>query len=47
MTKLGGTLEGFDRYMKEFGYKTYVITQADKPIALSNLTDMEVVVFRV
>ena len=46
MSKLGGTLEGFDRYMNDFGYRTYVITQDDQPIALSELKDMEVVVFQ-
>ena len=45
VTKLGGTLDGFDQYMKGFGYRTHIITQADRPISLTSLVDMEVVVF--
>ncbi len=43
---LGATLVEFEQYMNQFGYRSYVITEDDKPIKLSALTDMEVVLFR-
>ncbi len=46
LNKLGATPEDFDRYLSGFGYKTYVITRENTPIRLSELKDMEVVVFR-
>jgi FkbM family methyltransferase len=46
LSKLGATPEEFDRYMSGFGYKTYVITRENTPIRVSELKDMEVVVFR-
>ncbi|MDE3198390.1 MAG: FkbM family methyltransferase [Acidobacteriota bacterium] len=46
LKKLGATIGEFDRFMKSFGYRSYVITQMDTPIDLAKLDDMEVVVFR-
>lgn len=46
LRNLGATLQEFEQFMKQFGYRTYLITREDKPVALSSLTDMEVVVFR-
>jgi hypothetical protein len=46
LSKLGATLEDFDRYMGEFGYRAYMITAEDTPIPMSRVTDMEILVFR-
>ena len=46
LSNLGATLQEFEEYMSKFGYRTYVITEEEKPVALSSVTDMEVVVFR-
>ncbi len=46
LRNLGATLQDFEQYMNQFGYRTYLITQEDKPVVLSALTDMDVVVFR-
>jgi FkbM family methyltransferase len=46
LVNLGATLQEFEQYMSKFGYQTYVITEEEKPVALSSITDMEVVVFR-
>ena len=43
---LGATLSVFEQFLNKHSYGTYLITQEDKPIKLSALTDMEVVVFR-
>jgi FkbM family methyltransferase len=43
---LGATLSGFEQYMNKFGYRSHLIDQDQKPVELSALTDMEVVVFR-
>jgi len=43
---LGASLQEFEHYMNKFGYRTYVITEDEKPVKLSTLTDTEVVVFR-
>lgn len=43
---LGATLDEFAKYIKGFGYSTYVISTEETPVELTALTDMEVVVFR-
>ena len=47
LRNLGATLEDFDRYMSGFGYRAYRITQEDTPVSLSDLVDMEILVFRI
>ena len=42
LVHLGATVAEFERYMKKFGYRTYMITDDDTPIELSDLKDMEV-----
>jgi hypothetical protein len=44
---LGYTMRDFEQYMKSFGYCSYDMVQHDKPVNLSQLEDMEVVLFRV
>jgi FkbM family methyltransferase len=44
---LGYTMSDFEQYMRGFGYRSYDIAQRHKPVSLSQLTDMEVVLFRV
>lgn len=46
LRNLGATLDDFDRYMKDFGYRTYLITGEEHPVNLTELKDMEVLVFR-
>lgn len=46
LRKLGATLEDFDRYMTGFGYRAFAITKPDRPMRMSSLEDMEVLVFR-
>jgi FkbM family methyltransferase len=47
LRSLSATMVEFEQYMNQFGYRSYIITENDKPIQLSALTDMEVVLFRV
>jgi hypothetical protein len=46
LTRLGATLDDFDRYMNESGYRAYRLTNEDTPISMNQLTDMEIVIFR-
>ncbi len=46
LRNLGATLDDFAKYIKGFGYSTYVISGEETPVELTALTDMEVVVFR-
>lgn len=46
LTNFNATPEDFDQYMRGFGYRAYVITEEDTPIRLTELKEMEVVVFR-
>jgi len=47
LKKLGATPDDFEQYMREFGYRPYMITNDDTPISMSQLTDMEILVFHV
>jgi FkbM family methyltransferase len=46
LSKLGATSDDFDRYMNGFGYRTSLIARENRTILLSDLKDMDVVVFR-
>lgn len=46
MRNLGATLSEFEQFMGKYGYQSYLITEENRPVKLSALTDMEVVVFR-
>lgn len=44
--KLGFTISDFEQYMKSFGYRSYDMVEQSKRIELSQLNDMEVLLFR-
>jgi FkbM family methyltransferase len=43
---LGATLDDFDRYMRNLGYRACIIAGEEQPVNLAELKDMEVLVFR-
>lgn len=43
---IGYTLKDFDQYMKRFGYRTYDLANDTRPVALPELKDMPVLLFR-
>lgn len=46
VSKVGCTLEIFDRYMRKYSYQSYNVLLQNKPIDLQKLRDLEVVLFR-
>lgn len=46
VARCGSSLSDFDSYMKGFGYSSCPITEPGSPVALTALTDMDVLVFR-
>jgi FkbM family methyltransferase len=44
---IGYTLKDFDQYMKKFAYRTYDLANDTRPVALPELKDMSVLLFRV
>jgi FkbM family methyltransferase len=47
LTKMRYTLHNFDDYMKGFGYHTYDLANDTRVVALSELSDISVLLFRV
>ncbi len=47
VSNLGYTLVDFDDYMKKFGYRAYDLANETTPVALPELKDMSVLLFRV
>jgi hypothetical protein len=46
LKKLGASLSEFDAFMRRYGYRAHVIPDDHKPIDMTSLTDMEVLVFK-